>query len=299
MRVLVPLDGTDLAASILPDALRLAGPDGSLVLVREASIVAPDLPGSFYQQRAAVQTARDYLEAVAQTLRSGGARVECLPLVVGDPALAIDEAAQAFSVDMVAAATHGWNLAERWWRGSIAWRALLRSTTPVMLRHTAGPTPNDTGPRRILVPLDGSDLALKALPLASWLADRWDAELWLARAVSLTAPADPAFPIVDGNLLESAKEYLEGVGSRLNRPVKTCVAQGPAVDALARMVEDHGITDVVMSSHGRTGLARVIVGSVAEGLIHRLHCPIIVIPPLVTLSSKIPEGNEAVEPVTS
>lgn len=299
MRVLVPLDGSDLAASILPDALRLAGPDGTLVLVREASIVSPDMPRNLYEQRAAVQVARDYLEAVAQTLRAEGARVECMPLVVGDPALAIDEAVQAFSVDMVAAATHGWSLAERWWRGSIAWRALLRCTTPVMLRHTGGPARSQTGPRRILVPLDGSELALKALPLAERLADQWSAELWLGRAVPVIAPMDPVYPVFEGDLMGPADDYLEDIAARLNRPVKTCVHEGPAVDVLTQMVEEHGITEVVMTSHGRTGLARVIVGSIAEGLIHRLHCPIIVIPPLVTLSAETARETEAAQPVTS
>jgi nucleotide-binding universal stress UspA family protein len=52
------------------------------------------------------------------------------------------------------------------------------------------------------------------------------------------------------------------------------------MEALIEAVDDWGITDVVMASHGRTGLARVILGSVADELIQRLHLPIIVIPAL-------------------
>ncbi len=67
------------------------------------------------------------------------------------------------------------------------------------------------------------------------------------------------------------------------------VLAGPAVDRLVSAVDQWSITDVVVTSHGRTGLSRVILGSVADALIHRLHCPIVIVPALA------PEGAEASE----
>jgi K+-sensing histidine kinase KdpD len=99
-RVLVPLDGSDLAASMLPDARRLAGSDGELVLVRDAD----DKP---HYSEATAAAPLNYLEEVAEILRAEGVSVRIRKLTGGDIASAIDTAAKAFNVDMIAVATHG------------------------------------------------------------------------------------------------------------------------------------------------------------------------------------------------
>jgi nucleotide-binding universal stress UspA family protein len=63
--------------------------------------------------------------------------------------------------------------------------------------------------------------------------------------------------------------------------VQIAVQVGSVCDQLMSVVKNRGITDVVMASHGRTGLSRMILGSVADGLIHDLRCPVIVVPSLV------------------
>jgi nucleotide-binding universal stress UspA family protein len=78
----------------------------------------------------------------------------------------------------------------------------------------------------------------------------------------------------------AASAYLHTIDNRLPGDVQTCVYEGVIVDALTRAVSDLSITDLVLASHGRTGLSRVILGSIADELIHRLHCPIVVVPAL-------------------
>lgn len=261
-RVLVPLDGSRLAESILPDARRLAGPSGQLVLMRDATAAdGEDAAG-----------AEDYLERLAQSLRSPDLSVETHTMT-GDPAVAIDVGAQAYRSDIIALATHGRSQAQRNWWGSVAWRAALRSPVPVLLRHAEqdGTQEEAVTERRIMVPLDGSDLAEKALPLAGDLAREWDAQLWLVRVIS-SAEDEP----------EVARQYLGRVAEHQGGDAHDEVLVGPAVESLAGAVNRLGITDVVMTSHGRTGVSRAIVGEVADNLIQRLHCPVMVIPSLFT-----------------
>jgi hypothetical protein len=70
---------------------------------------------------------------------------------------------------------------------------------------------------------------------------------------------------------------------------------GSTADALVEVVKERSITDVVMASHGRTGLAHVMLGSVADGLIHQLRRPIVVVRALVTPVAErgSPYGDQA------
>lgn len=173
-------------------------------------------------------------------------------------------------------------------RGGIAWRVLAHSPVPVLLRHIPAiglPPPREPVHRKILVPLDGSPRAEAALPLALSFAREWDASIYLVRVapnlpmvtdmpyMTLTTPADTMT-----TERRAAQQYLEAKVDELGIQIHTRTYLGPSVDALCRAVEELDITDVVMASHGRTGLMRVIVGSVADELIHRLSCPIIVVP---------------------
>lgn len=283
--VLVPLDGTDLAAAILPDARRLAGQNGELVLVRH---VADGQADGFDPQRTRqmeVDAAQLYLSTVAQALRAEGMQVRTQPLVSRDAAVAIDEAAQLFGADVIAVATHGRSAAERWHSGSIAWRALLRSTVPVLIRHVDPDKPfaypSETGRRRIMVPLDGSPLAESALPLARELAGEWDALIWLVRVVGRSSDDTTSS-------LSDAEAYLDGKAEAMPGDVHTAVMEGSTVESLVRTLQEHDITDVVMSSHGRTAVSRAIVGSVLDDLIHSLRCPLVVVPMLAA----VPSGSE-------
>lgn len=280
-RILVPLDGTEMAASILSDAQRLAGRDGELILVRNAHVSVYDVELEERGGATVLEEVQQYLDQQADRVREAGTRVQARPLVIGDNALAIDEAARIFHADMIACATHGRGPLARLVRGGVAWRALAHSEVPVLLRHWFR---NDdiadatSKRRRIMVPLDGSRLAETALPLATELAREWDASLYLVRVTLF--PFYDTLSLEAMDLVDEAKRYVQSVARVTPGHVHTDVLSGSTVEVLTQAAEDHGITDVVMASHGRTGLARVILGSVADELLHRMHCPIIVIPAL-------------------
>lgn len=284
--VLVPLDGTDLAAAIVPDARRLAGRDGELILIRNVAGVRDTDAGSPIDRTLAIDAAQVYLDTVAQTLRADGMRVRTQPLVLGDAAVAIDEGAEMARADVIAVSTHGRSAVERWRSGSVAWRALLRSRVPILIRHVDPERPFDRPPhfnrRHIMVPLDGSALAEEAVPLARDLAREWDASITLVRAVddaAVDAGADHG----------SALTYLQEIARSLPGDAHTAVLDGSPVQTLARAQQAFEITDVVMTSHGRTAVSRAIVGSVLDDLIHTLRCPFVVVP---ILAAMLVEGEK-------
>ena len=80
--------------------------------------------------------------------------------------------------------------------------------------------------------------------------------------------------------VEAAYAYLSRIAESLGTPAQVTVVTGSTVEAIIEVVNERSITDIMMASHGRTGLSRVILGSVAATLIHRLHCPIVVVPAL-------------------
>jgi nucleotide-binding universal stress UspA family protein len=261
--ILVPLNETAFAESILPDARRLAGPGGKLILMY---VVASHRRG---EDRASMGAdAERYLENEAQLLQAHGLQVETKVLAGGDIPRAIDEGVTELRADMVAVATHGIGRHERLARSSIAWKALAHSPVPILFRHAQQGQVRDLDepdptPIKIMVPLDGSQTAERALPLAATLAAQWQGTLVLVH-VSPDASGDAT--------------YLDRIATSVQGTVQREVRSGNPAGELVQAASDLGITHVVMTSHGRTGLSRVIAGDVAAELIERFSVPIIVIP---------------------
>ena len=291
-RILVPLDGSQFSEAIIPAARRLAGPDGELILVRQATWPLLERDLFVNTSMLAVEDAEWYLHHEAEQLRREGVKVRTQSLILADPASAIDQSVTIFHADMIALATHGRGLLGRLVRGSVAWHALAHSTVPVLLRHVEESTRLSNGvedQRRLMVPLDGSSYAEKALPVAEALAQEWHAALWLVRAVPDVQIADTPYTrgsmIADseeGGAITEAQDYLMRIAKSLTGEIHTQVGTGPVTDTLVHWAENLAVTDIVMASHGLTGLPRMILGSVADELIHRLRTPIIVIPALAT-----------------
>jgi len=150
--------------------------------------------------------------------------------------------------------------------------------------------------RRILVPLDGSDRAERALKHASELAHGRSGHLLLLHVVeppviagpvvAAGAPGTTASPqliTLDDAMTraqEEAQRYLEGKKSELDAESVSCeilLEQGGVVQKIAEAAEKSEVDLVVMTSHGRSGLAAAFFGSVAIGVLHRLEKPILLI----------------------
>jgi len=172
---------------------------------------------------------------------------------------------------------------------------MAHSPVPVLLRHSDGELkPDPVTTRTIMVPLDGSEYSEKAVPVARQLASEWLASVWLVQ-VAPPLP-DTAFLYDPADILaedrQRSHQYLDEVAGTLTCRVQTTVLSGIVSDALAKFAAESGATDIVMESHGRTGLDRVIFGSVTDALLQHLHLPIVVVPALAAESRPMVERPE-------
>jgi nucleotide-binding universal stress UspA family protein len=140
---------------------------------------------------------------------------------------------------------------------------------------------------RILVPTDFGKSSHNALKYGLAFARKFGAEVWLLHVVqdlSLFIPeavmaAPPPVPPVD-QFVAAARTALERVVAGLNVEGVTVHAEvgvGPPFDEIVRMASEKAVDLIVMGTHGHTGLAHVLLGSVAEKVVRRAPCPVLTV----------------------
>ena len=134
--------------------------------------------------------------------------------------------------------------------------------------------------KKILVPLDGSALAESALAKATDMAGAESTLMLLRAAEAHTLPGvDPTEAQVE--VVREAEEYLAAVAARLKEQgvdrVETSVWYGPAASAIVEAARLRKADLIVMSTHGRSGLGRLILGSVAESVLRGSSAPILLL----------------------
>jgi nucleotide-binding universal stress UspA family protein len=160
----------------------------------------------------------------------------------------------------------------------------------------------------ILVPLDGSELAEEALPLASALAVRWHEPLHLllvhqSPSIFIAPEAGPASLLaLDEEVRRNLKNYLantaERVAAQSGATVIPILLDGPVVPALTEYATNHVARMVVMTTHGRSGVSRMFLGSVADRLIRQICCPaILATPGAAGRARRVDERHRAVIPL--
>jgi nucleotide-binding universal stress UspA family protein len=271
-RVLVPLDGSELAEAILPlleAGARLWGSEALLV----RSLAADALP-----EPSAETEARDYLAQQARRLERAGLRVRC-EVWHGDPRQTIVNAAARERVGLIAMTTHGWRGLDRLRFGSVAESVVRNTRVPVLLVRGHVRWPTDRSPR-ILVPLDGSPWSAAVLAVVARLRQTRGGIVELlhvceAPASGLDLPR--SFGAVDAERA-TANSYLERVAIQLagtGFEIESGVLDGPAAPTIAQRVADGGVDLVAMTTHGRSGIARLLLGSVAEAVLRTADVPVL------------------------
>ncbi len=137
----------------------------------------------------------------------------------------------------------------------------------------------------VLCPLDGSELAERALPHAVAQAKAFGARLTLLRVVEVPlVPVMPEGITVDIDLLphlrEDARQYIATQVAALREQVSELhgeVMEGRAAETIADFAVDRGVDLIVMATHGRSGLSRLAFGSVADRVLRLAHCPVLLV----------------------
>lgn len=144
--------------------------------------------------------------------------------------------------------------------------------------------------RSILLPTDFSECAGHALPAAASLARTWGARLICLHVIEPIVPtigwtpvAEP-LPVADisEQTEDSAAHELPKVGRReecTGLDVEDVIVRGEATSEIVRVAKERGVDLIVISSHGRTGLDRMLFGSTAEAVVRYAHCPVLVVKP--------------------
>jgi nucleotide-binding universal stress UspA family protein len=286
---LVPLDGSALAERALPYAVRLAQRTGAEIALLRA-VLAHTFPGTDPTEAEVkvTQEAEAALEQVAARLRAQG--IAASVHVYYDTATsAIVDAMRAQHADLVIMSTHGRSGLGRWLYGSVAEHVLQHATAPVLLvparcrREWGDPT---SGP--VVVGLDGSPLAEAALAPAAQLAAWLDSPLVLAQVVEPVVPVvtDGAAyvpPFDEEAELAAARAYLARLVAdpRLGgRPAEVVAATGEPARTLVQLADERHAAALALATHGRTGLARLVLGSVAVAVLQRADVPLLIYQPV-------------------
>lgn len=285
IRILVPLDGSSLAATALAHALALTAPQEAhitLLRVVERTIAQQSVdPLDWHLQRSEAQA---YLEQTSELLKEYLPDAPEIVLLEGRAADRIVDYAESERYDFLVFSSHGRGGLTGWNMSSVASKIAVRAATSMlMVRPSPASVSQYEGNlqpvryRRILVPLDGSQRAEHVLPMAGALAEHHGAELVLLHVV--TQPeliqrmplTDEEIELVDKVVARNQRQaidYFDQLGSRLPvRPETQVLIEKDVAGALHQYVNDNSVDLVVLSAHGHTGRQQWAVGSLVTGFL--------------------------------
>lgn len=318
-RIMVCLDGSKLAEQIIPYVMAEGLPFSSKIIllqvVPEPVVVTPGLmivtpvpeasEAMLSETKKALSDAKVYLEKVAQPLREAELRVETVTESgsAGDRILAY---AEENNIELVALATHGRSGVGRFVIGSVADTVLKRCCQPILLIKPRGTEGLDSFWKhearqqegqmfeRLLVCLDGSKLAEQILPYATEQAVRSGSKLVLLFAVNppyTTHHPSVAIGLHADEVLvpteleredKKATNYLEQIAVPIEDKgveVEMVVLQGSPGETIVNYADKNEIDLINMATHGRSGLGRALMGSVADYVVRGSGLPILLIRP--------------------
>jgi nucleotide-binding universal stress UspA family protein len=297
-RILVPLDGSSLAEQALPCAVTLArGLEVELVLLGAVGI-PPDIlemldESTLKLNEIMIQLeaeANSYLGTLVEQLKEAGLSARSV-VRRGPAAETILDYAKLTDITQIVMATHGYSGIKRWTHGSVAERVLQTARAPLLLvraseQNQAADWRQPLQCRRILVPLDGSPVAERILPGVVSVAQAMSGELILFQVpiahVDGWMTGEWYLPIQGAldTAEQDAQAYLSTVAGRLKEQgldVATATAIGSVADCIIEYAEVNHVDLIAMCTHGRTGLARWALGSVADRVLRAGSKPILLV----------------------
>ena len=282
--VLIPLDGSRLAERSLAFVPSLSRLDGlSVTLV---SVVNPEEEVHLLSQSEAsdreANVLQTYLHEVAGDMHKHHNIQVATEVLRGNPADAILERLRTGKTDLLIVSTHGRSGISRWRIGSVADKLIRGAGCETLV---VGPRAGDAEGwlemgavppfKKILLPVDGSELAEQALATALRYAKAFESEVHVVRVINITAYGDGLMmesvytPQLIESLQQAADEYVADIAKRISAPggVHTKVLVGSPAVTLEQYADVASIDLVIMTTHGRGGLARVALGSITDRML--------------------------------
>lgn len=272
-RILVPVDGSPLALEMMPYVAQIgAALSAQAVVLHVSSASGGDVATADVEGMARKLT-RDGVPATAK-------------IIEGRPADVIVQEAQDGDFGLIAMATQGRGGISRLLNGSVTSKVLQAAPVPLLLCRPSGTSEPPPPIRAAVVALDGSQLGEAALTCARDLAGRIPLQLILLRVVPVASVAlggiDPAgYAEKTIEFLEKdARSYLEERKQGLASQGMTVTTETLAGDP-AELIASHADSReamIVMTTHGRTGLSRWAMGSIADRVVRIARGPVLIIP---------------------
>ena len=296
--LLVPLDGSQFSEHALPLARAIACQTGATlhlvhVHVITTTILVEAMP-VFDEVLDAEDRARTqaYLDKLAQRVSADGT-VRVITKVLDDPiAGALQTYAATHAIDLVVMTTHGRGAFSRFWLGSVADTMLRCAPMPILLiRPQETPPDLDQVPaiKQILIPLDGSALAEGILPSVTALGALTGAAFTLLHVIALDAAGyETDWPIAHSEtgtlaaMRADAQTYLDRIAERLGAQslvAHTAVIGGQPAPAILAYAHEHGLDLIALATHGRNGVARILLGSIADKIVRGATTPVLLYRP--------------------
>ena len=309
MKVLLPLDGSELAEAVFKYATELVGRmELELILLH---VCKPNIAEMVPVHRAYIQQhltkiVEDAKEAekkygADQGFKKVTARSE---IIVGQPADEIISFAEKEKVDLILMSSHGLSGIKRWAMGSVADKVLRASNVPVWLirpEKSSDVAGEKLVRRNLLVPLDGSKLAESVLPYVKIAAEHRGTDILSVTLIMVCqAPvitfdyARSGIPVSTKDVVKKecdnrkkvAQDYLDIVKERLAKSgvsVETKVLEGNPTEAIIKLADSDPSNLIVMATHGRTSslgkMAYGSFGAVAQRILQEAKGPTLMIRP--------------------
>jgi nucleotide-binding universal stress UspA family protein len=292
-RIVVPLDGSELAEAVLGQVRRiLLHKDAEVLLVRAVSM-PPSVEADAVELPSILMAhASKYLEGMAGLLSSQGARVRTVTRQ-GKAADVILDAAAEENASLIAMSTHGRTGLARWTFGSVAEKILRASRIPVLAVRSFTGTGNGaarTGAfelslRRMLVPIDATDLSLEVVPPALELAKLFGSHVVL---LNVCDGFECTIPVC-----EMTKAYEEFHAAGVS--VEPLMKQGDAAAQILDTATGQKADLIAMTTHGRSGVSRMMLGSVTEKVLRGAAVPLLVVRPRAATVARKEDVRKAEE----
>ena len=290
-QVAVALDGSAFSEAALPVAERIARLfDATLVLLTvlpargALRILSKGRSAGNPLEAGQVETEL-YLNGLAAKYRSAGIRTEYY-LAAGPVAQAIETMVSELEADLLVMSTHGRSGIGRFMLGSNASAALQVASRPVLLlRPDAVP---DAFPAltKVLTPLDGSGFAERVLPWMQAVARVADCEFILLAVPEVPEPAmygamAEAVDDLRQQAEANSQRYLTQLAERLTDlglRVRPVVGGSRPATAILELAEQEQVDLIMLATRGRGGMDRLVIGSVADRVVHHSTCPVFLLP---------------------
>jgi nucleotide-binding universal stress UspA family protein len=295
-KILVPLDGSELAEKALPYAKTIAKLKNSNVILFAVSLTI------FVDRRDRLFAS--YVEVNAKELNEEGIKATAATSY-GDVAEEILKYANNNKMDLIVMATHGYSGTKQWMFGSITQKVLYGTGIPVLLIKSKSPQVSVEF-KRILLPLDGSPFSESAFPYVVGLAKNTNKEILLLHICEPpivpsygSRPINPTWKKYRDDMWAETEKlstsYLKKTMAALKKKgikVKSRVIKaqsGKVAKTIMQISEEENIDLIIIATQGRSGVSSWVYGSIANRIVEEFSQPILLIRPATLIPSSPPQ----------